>query len=151
MHINPTIGNLRLSDIRRSHCARILSMHAGESDSKVQKIRATAFQILESAVNDDIIPEKSHARVKDAGDAIRHPSIDHRRGARRHPKSRGDTPSGAVDQDHAVLRTASIGSARSAVVGYRLVTSASYLCPTRSAGTPPRRAPVCVVSQLHRS
>ena len=57
MHIIPMIGNLRLADIRRSHCARILSVHAGESESKVQKIRATAYQILESAVNDDIIPK----------------------------------------------------------------------------------------------
>lgn len=64
LHINPIIGNLNISDIRRSHCARILSSHAGESMSKVRRIRVTAFQILECAVNDDIIPKNPMRGIK---------------------------------------------------------------------------------------
>lgn len=55
LHINPFIGTMRMKDIKKSHCVRILNSHAGESKSHVGKIRMTMYQIFESAIDDDII------------------------------------------------------------------------------------------------
>lgn len=68
-HLDPVLGAIRLADIRRSHCARILSAHAGESHSQVQKIHMTMMQIFESAVNDDIL-HKNPARGLKAPEAV---------------------------------------------------------------------------------
>lgn len=68
-HLDPVMGAIRLADIRRSHCARILSAHAGESHSQVQKIHMTMMQIFESAVNDDIL-QKNPARGLKAPEAV---------------------------------------------------------------------------------
>lgn len=55
LHICPLIGSLKVKDIKRSHCVRILNQHAGESKSHVSKIRMTMYQIFEAAIDDELI------------------------------------------------------------------------------------------------
>jgi Site-specific recombinase XerD len=55
LHISPVIGDLKIKDIRRSHCVRVLNAHAGESKSHVGKLRMTMYQIFESAIDDELI------------------------------------------------------------------------------------------------
>lgn len=55
LHILPEIGKLKMRDIKRSHCIRIINQHAGESKSHVGKLRMTLYQIFEAAIDDEII------------------------------------------------------------------------------------------------
>lgn len=55
LHINPIIGTLKMSDIKRSHCAMIMSRLSGQSKSLALKVRMTLQQIFESAIDDDIV------------------------------------------------------------------------------------------------
>lgn len=55
LHINPVLGNLKMRDIKKSQCMRVLSEHAGQSRSLVEKLRMTMVQIFDAAIDDEII------------------------------------------------------------------------------------------------
>ncbi len=55
LHINPAIGALKMTDIKRSHCALIMSRLSGQSKSLLLKVRMTLQQIFEAAIDDDVI------------------------------------------------------------------------------------------------
>lgn len=60
-HVYPTIGEIPLKDIKKSHCQKVVNLQAGKSESHVSKIRMTLYQIFDEAVENDYI-NKSPAR-----------------------------------------------------------------------------------------